>query len=53
MSEREASHLRMPDCDHCGEPVRLDRNGFWVGEDETSDCRASEQGHEVDGSPGR
>jgi len=43
----------MPDCDHCGEPVRLDSNGFWVGEDGTSDCPSSSRGHEVDGQPGR
>lgn len=38
-------------CDHCDQPVRADSNGWYVGEDGTSDCSASERGHEVDGSP--
>lgn len=36
-------------CDHCGQPVRVDVNGWYVGEDQTSDCPDSERGHEVDG----
>lgn len=37
-------------CDHCRDLVRRDRNGFWVGEDETSDCAAHESGHMVGGA---
>jgi hypothetical protein len=37
-------------CDHCGALVYPDRNGWWVGADATSDCPASDAGHEVDGS---
>lgn len=36
-------------CDHCGEHVRPDINGWWVGADRTSECPVSDRGHEVDG----
>lgn len=35
-------------CDHCKQPVSLDRNGWFVGDDATSDCPADPRGHEVD-----
>lgn len=38
-------------CDHCGQLVHQDSNGWWVGQDDTSDCPTSERGHEVEGSP--
>lgn len=41
----------MSTCDHCRQPVHPDRNGYYVGDDETSDCPAGGDGHEVDGSP--
>jgi hypothetical protein len=37
-------------CDHCHGMVTGDRNGWWVGQDDTSDCPASPRGHEVDGT---
>ena len=37
-------------CDHCGQPLHHDINGWWVGSDETSDCPSSPRGHEVGGS---
>lgn len=39
-----------PTCDYCGEPVHMDRNHFWVGDDETSDCSHNPDGHVVEGS---
>lgn len=37
-------------CDHCGKAVHQDINGYWVGEDETSNCPGSAIiGHEVNG----
>lgn len=36
-------------CDHCRQPVHADRNGWWVGADETSECDSNAEGHEVDG----
>jgi hypothetical protein len=36
-------------CDHCGGIVHPDRNGWWAGDDETSDCDGNESGHEVKG----
>lgn len=36
-------------CDHCGEPLSVDANGYYVGDDGTSDCRVSDDGHTVDG----
>jgi len=36
-------------CDYCGQVVTPDVNGWWVGDDNTSDCRADQRGHEVDG----
>jgi hypothetical protein len=41
----------MEQCDHCREPVHRDVNGWWVGEDGTADCSASDRGHEVGGKP--
>ena len=41
----------MSTCDSCGEELRPDRNGWWVGADETSDCPKSDDGHTVDGYP--
>lgn len=37
-------------CDHCELPVHLDRNGYWAGPDNTSDCRLHPNGHTVNGS---
>jgi hypothetical protein len=37
-------------CDHCGALLHPDRLGWWVGEDETSECRESTRGHEVGGT---
>jgi hypothetical protein len=37
-------------CDHCGEEVHHDANGWWVGEDDSSDCPVGDRGHEVGGS---
>ena len=37
-------------CDHCGAAVHRDVNGWWVGDDDTSDCPASERGHEASGA---
>lgn len=37
-------------CDHCRQPVHQDRNGYWVGKDETSDCPDNERGHMVNGN---
>lgn len=40
-----------PRCDSCEQDVHLDENGYWVGEDETSDCPRDElHGHTVDGT---
>lgn len=39
----------MTTCDHCEQEVHLDRNGFWVGDDDTSDCPRSDAGHQVEG----
>lgn len=36
-------------CDHCGEMVTPDQNGYYVGADDTSDCRTDEDGHAVEG----
>jgi len=41
--------LTVEACDHCDQDVHPDRNGYWVGEDKTSDCPAHERGHTVDG----
>ena len=41
---------RLRRCDHCGADVHMDRNGWWVGPDNTSDCAANDRGHEVEGS---
>lgn len=38
-------------CDSCHETVERDANGYWVGDDETSDCPVSPEGHTVDGAP--
>jgi hypothetical protein len=38
-----------PTCDHCGLDVSIDRNGWWVDADGTSDCDENLGGHEVDG----
>lgn len=37
-------------CDHCDLPLTVDRNGYWVGPDETSDCPADDRGHEYLGT---
>ena len=56
MSEHPAScgcpmHGPGPDsCDHCKQRVWRDVNGYWVGEDDTSECPANNNGHMVDGS---
>lgn len=34
-------------CDYCDGDVTLDVNGFWVGADQTSDCPAGDEGHDV------
>ena len=39
-----------PNCEHCDRPVDKDSNGWWVGDDETSDCPENPQGHTVNGS---
>lgn len=36
-------------CDHCGQGVHRDGNGWWVAVDESSDCPAEPSGHAVDG----
>ncbi|HEY0216533.1 MAG TPA: hypothetical protein VGC57_09090 [Cellulomonas sp.] len=41
----------LPTCDLCQCNLWHDANGYWVGEDETSDCPSSLSGHEVAGSP--
>lgn len=33
------------ECDHCGQRLHHDINGWWVGPDETSDCPLNEGGH--------
>jgi len=41
-------------CDHCYRRMQPDSNGFWVWvKDGTSDCIASERGHEVAGRSSR
>lgn len=40
----------MPLCDHCQLTLHRDSNGYWVGEDETSDCDTSPFGHTVEGA---
>jgi hypothetical protein len=37
------------ECDHCGQVLEVDENGWWVGNDRTSDCPAHSLGHEVNG----
>jgi hypothetical protein len=38
-------------CDHCGELLHRDANDWYVGADNTSDCPANEDGHELNGQP--
>jgi len=38
-------------CDHCGQRIKPDRNGWYVGQDGTSDCPESNRGHEHHGIP--
>lgn len=37
-------------CDHCGQQVKPDANGWYVGDDATSDCPADDAGHTVGGA---
>lgn len=37
-------------CDSCYEKLTVDKNGFYVGPDETSDCPVSDEGHTYDGA---
>lgn len=39
----------IPTCDNCGQALHRDDSGWWVGQDETSDCPDNERGHEVNG----
>lgn len=39
-------------CDHCDEEIRPDANGFFVGNDRTSDCAENTGGHEWEGRRG-
>lgn len=36
-------------CDHCLEILHVDVNGYYVADDDTSDCREDPRGHTVDG----
>ena len=36
-------------CDHCGEELHRDSNGYFVGKDETSDCSMTAAGHRYNG----
>jgi hypothetical protein len=36
-------------CDHCRQPMHHDSNGYWVGDDNTSDCPENMDGHTVNG----
>lgn len=39
-------------CDHCEQEIHLDRNGYFVGSDETSECPVDESGHTWEGRKG-
>lgn len=36
-------------CDSCQEALHRDRNGYFVGSDETSDCPQNDRGHTWEG----
>ena len=36
-------------CDYCNAEVFIDRSGYYVGEDDSSDCPEDGRGHMVDG----
>ncbi|QFP95389.1 hypothetical protein SEA_YUUY_61 [Microbacterium phage YuuY] len=39
-------------CDHCEEELHTDRNGYFVGRDNTSDCAEDPNGHTWEGRTG-
>jgi hypothetical protein len=55
LADRVAAHTAAGwdnECDHCHRRVSRDINGWWVGDDGTSDCDTSHRGHEVNGQGG-
>jgi hypothetical protein len=39
-------------CDHCEEELYVDRGGYFVGKDKTSECPENEGGHTWEGRIG-
>ena len=38
----------MSGCDWCDAVLHRDSNGYWVGDDDTSECPSHDEGHTVD-----